>query len=254
MKTVFRIFSLLFMSLLAFSSSCGANSQSESSSEMSDSTTSAASQKCTHVDKRGGLVIYTPEYSKVDLVCGTMPSIGDENVLFCAEGAFTSQFLNHFEHSNVGGMHVSGGKFYKGTKMGRNSGAFVYYNGTYRFFHQGNIEAEMHKAEKAGGVGFCQEMMIHKGKRVKTHRPDKNRNEFRALCSLGGKLCVIDTNGVAAFGDFINMLLKEGVEEALYLDMGPGWNYSWWRDSSGEAHKIHDTPTPYATNWVTFYK
>ena len=82
------------------------------------------------------------------------------------------------------------------------------------------------------------EMMIHEGKRVQTIRKDANKNEFRALCELSGKLCVIESKGVSSFGDFSQALLDEGVAEAIYLDMGPGWNYSWYRDDSGVPHEI----------------
>ena len=103
-------------------------------------------------------------------------------------------------------------------------------------------------------MGFGQEMIIHNGKRVQTIRKDANKNEFRALCELYGKLCIIDSKGVTTFGDFINALLNEGVTEALYLDMGTGWNYSWWRDDQGIVHEIHDHRIAFTTNWITFYE
>jgi hypothetical protein len=52
----------------------------------------------------------------------------------------------------------------------------------------------------------------------------------------------------------VEELLKAGVVEALYLDMGTGWNYSWYRNEYGDAVEIHEKWTPYATNWITFYK
>ena len=102
-------------------------------------------------------------------------------------------------------------------------------------------------------MGFGQEMMIHNGTRVQTIRKDSNKNEFRALCELNGRLCIIDSKGVSRFGDFIQNLLGIGVTEALYLDMGPGWNYSWYRDSAGKVHEIHKKRIIYTTNWITFY-
>ena len=59
---------------------------------------------------------------------------------------------------------------------------------------------------------------------------------------------------MSSFGDFIQALLNEGVTEAIYLDMGPGWNYSWYRDDSGVPHEIHNHRIIYTTNWITFYK
>lgn len=209
--------------------------------------------KYTERTEQGNLIIYTPDYSKVDLVCGTMPSKRDSNVLFCAEAAFTGEYLKEFKHSNILGDHVSSGVRYKGTGFGRGTGCFIYYDGKYEFYYK-DYNTALNKAAANGGMGFCQEMMIHKGCKVETIRKDNNKNEFRALCELNGKLCVIDSKGVSAFGDFIQNLLKAGVKEAIYLDMGAGWNYSWWRDKDGNANEIHTTRIIYTTNWITFYK
>ena len=65
---------------------------------------------------------------------------------------------------------------------------------------------------------------------------------------------MIDSDGFVNFTDFINNLVQAGVSNAIYMDMGEGWNYSWWRHSNGEAVEIHETPSSYTTNWVTFYK
>ena len=213
-------------------------------------------EECSNYTKckeKGNLIIYTPDYSSIDLVCGTMPSQSDKTVIFCAEAAFTGELLKEFKHSNILGDHVSGGKRYKGTGCKRNTGAFVYYGRKWKFLYK-SYSKDLDIAAQNGGMGFGQEMMIHEGKRVLTIRKDANKNEFRALCELSGKLCVIDSKGVSSFGDFIQALLNEGVTEAIYLDMGPGWNYSWYRDDSGVPHEIHNHRIIYTTNWITFYK
>lgn len=200
-----------------------------------------------------GLKIYFPNYSKIDLVCGTMPAKDDNSVIMFAEAAFTGELLDEFKHSNVAGDHVSGGKRYKGYKCKRNNGAFVWYEGTPKFIHA-NYSSEFDKAADAGGCGVAQEMMIHNGTVVRHTRPDGNSNEFRALCLVNGKVAIADSKGVMKFGDFINNLQKAGTTEALYLDMGGGWNYSWYRNADGNPVEIHPTPTKYATNWITFYR
>ena len=55
-----------------------------------------------------GLVIYYPQYSRIDLVCGKMPDKHDTTVIYCAEAAFTHELLDEFAHSNIDGDHVSG--------------------------------------------------------------------------------------------------------------------------------------------------
>lgn len=199
------------------------------------------------------LVIYYPQYKHIDFVCGTMPSEKDSNVIFCAEAAFTGELLKYFKHSNIAGDHVSSGIRYKGYRCKRNTGAFVFYNGKYKFLYN-QYSQELDSAAKYGGMGFGQEMIIHKGESVPCIRKSGNKNEFRALCELDHKLCIIDSKGVIRFKDFKNALLHLGVTEALYLDMGGGWNYSWRRDKTGTVHVIHPKSHNYTTNWITFYK
>ena len=70
-----------------------------------------------------GLVIYYPQYSRIDLVCGKMPSKTERDVIFCAEAAFTHELLDEFAHRNIEGDHVSGGKRYMGEEYKDKSGA-----------------------------------------------------------------------------------------------------------------------------------
>ena len=55
------------------------------------------------------------------------------------------------------------------------------------------------------------------------------------------------------FGRYLDALMAIGVKEAIYCDMGTGWNYSWYRDYDGSVKEIFHTPGRYTTNWVTFY-
>ena len=131
---------------------------------------------------------------------------------------------------------------------------FVYQGGFLKVPWPKYIEVELRTAAKQGGCGFAQEMMIHEGKIIPHTRPDTNINEFRALCLIDGRVAITDSKGDIAFGNFIKSLLNAGATEALYLDMGPGWNYSWYRDENGDPIEIHTSPTKYATNWITFYR
>ena len=200
-----------------------------------------------------GLRIYYPNYSKIDLVCGEMPSKDNETVIMFAEAAFTGEFLREFKHTNIAGDHVSSGRRERGYKCKRNTGAFVFYDNTPKFLYQ-DYSDEFDMVAKKGGSGFAQEMIIHKGKLVPRTRPDNNVNEFRALCLIDGRVAIADSKGLEKYKDFFEDLLKIGASEALYLDMGSGWNYSWYRDSNDHPIEIHSIPTQYATNWITFFR
>ena len=199
-----------------------------------------------------GLTVLYPQYSSIDLVCGTMPEKSDSSVILVAEAAYTGELLNEFKHSNVAGDHVSQGKRYKGYKCKRNTGAFVYYNGEWNFCHK-NCTQEIDKAAANGGAAFGQEMIIHKGELVEIARKDKNKNQFRALCNHDGRLCIAESENIIPFGDFKKKLLILGVSDAIYLDMGPGWNHAWYRNK-GKIVELHPKCHNFCTNWITFYK
>ena len=45
-----------------------------------------------------------------------------------------------------------------------------------------------------------------------------------------------------------------GVTNALYMDMGAGWNYSWYRNAAERVVTLFGLPVPWAHNWVVFRK
>ena len=75
-------------------------------------------------------------------------------------------------------------------------------------------------------MGVAQNMIIHNFRVQPLFR--KNSFQYRALCELDGKLCIIQSNQSVKYQDFVDMLIETGVKHALYLDMG-GWNHSWYR-------------------------
>ena len=199
-----------------------------------------------------GLIVLYPQYTSIDLVCGDIPSKDDSSVILFAEASYTGQCLDTFQHFNVAGDHVSAGKRYKGYPCKRNTGAFVYYNDSWKFCH--NVYSnELDSAALHGGAGFGQELMIYKGKLVPIARKDGNQNQFRALCNHNGKLCIVESDGFVRFGDFKKSLLDFGISDAIYLDMGPGWNHAWYRNK-GEIIELHPKEHDFCTNWITFYK
>jgi hypothetical protein len=249
---ILRIATATFVALIT---ACSASTVSDASGKPITEPTKESSVEIlppvTVVDTCG-LRVYYPHFSTIDLVCGTMPSKGDSDVIMFAEAAFTGELLDIFNHRNIAGDHVSNGKRERGYPCKRNTGAFVYYNGKGKFLYE-TYSNELDSAATYGGCGFAQEMMIHLGREVPHIRQNTNSNEFRALCEIGGQIAVVDTKGVMTFGDFNSKLLSIGATEALYLDMGPGWNYSWYRDTDGTPVEIHTQMTKYATNWITFY-
>ena len=203
----------------------------------------------------GDLICLVPDMSalEMDLVCNSIPAADNDSIAMAFAGAFTGTMWDA-GHGNVAGDHVSGGHRFRGYRCKRNTGAFTWTNADGARFHYQYYSAALDKAATDGGMGFGQEMMIHLGKDVRTTRPLGNINQFRALClNHEGHIAVMESHGKVTFGNFIKALLDVGVTEALYTDMGPGWNYCFYRQQQGlPTSFLHNVPQSRASNFVVF--
>lgn len=207
-----------------------------------------------------GLIFYYPPTDSIALRCFNRPEpSSDFSIVFCCAAAFTLDYGSAADHKRICSSHVSDGHYYKKPKIKRYTGAFAAYGDKWGFRYQADADPAAFDtlfqiAADNHGCGFAQEMMIHESRKVITTRPLSDVNLFRSLCERNGKLCVADATHAQRFGDFIQSLLNAGVTEALYTDMGYGWNYSWYRTyRSGPATYIHSVPLKAATNWLVFY-
>ena len=256
MKSLRILFSLLAVLLLCC---CASNSNKE---EMNKESDSGQSNPVMIDDTTvNGLIAYYPQFSRIDLVCGQMPSQQDDSVIFCAEAAFTHELLDEFAHSNIDGDHVSGGQRFTGADCKDNSGAFAWFSDTTWEFINGEYNELLDSVAAAGGMGFGQAIIIHDGESIRPlwrEKYDDNSTvaQFRALCEKDGRLCIVDSRDEVSYEKFVSLLEEFAPRYALYMDMGAGWNHSWWRDADGKVHEIHPVAekSRYCTNWITFYK
>ena len=256
MKSLRILFSLLAVLLLCC---CASNSNNN---EMNKESNPGQSNPVMIDDSTvNGLIAYYPQFSRIDLVCGQMPSQQEDSVIFCAEAAFTHELLDEFAHSNIDGDHVSGGKRYKGAECKDNSGAFAWFSDSTWEFINGEYSELLDSVAAAGGMGFGQAIIIHEGESIRPlwrEKYDNNetKTHFRALCEKDGRLCIVDSRDEVSYDKFVTMLEAFAPRHALYMDMGAGWNHSWWRDADGKVHEIYPKAekSRYCTNWITFYK
>ena len=210
---------------------------------------------CDLTTKYCNLICLVPDMSllKMDLVCNSIPAADNDSIAMAFAGAFTGTMWDA-GHGNIAGDHVSAGHRYHGYRCIRNTGAFSWTNVDGARFYYQNYSAALDKAAKEGGMGFAQKMMIHQGKKVQTTRPLSNVNQFRALClNHEGQIAIMESHGKVTFGNFIKALLDVGVTEALYTDMGPGWNYCFYRQQQGlPTSFLHNVPQSRASNFVVF--
>ncbi|MBR5198891.1 MAG: hypothetical protein IKW20_03580 [Bacteroidales bacterium] len=214
--------------------------------------TQAANDTLIKIDNsHEGLTVYYPKFKSIDLVCGTKSPMDDRKAILSCAAAFTGSRISEFRHSNIAGNHVSGGEYENGYKCDDNTGAFVWYGGKWQFLLN-DYNSQMKKASEKKGMGFAQNMIIFNGKAQPQYR--SNRNIYRALCELNGKLCVIQSDEKIRYRDFVDMLMNAGVTHALYLDMG-GWREGWYRmTEESDITYLCKRDNRYYTNWLTFYK
>ena len=208
------------------------------------------------IERHDSIIVYCPDYTRIDLVTGTIPSTSEKSVIFLCAGAFTGERLDEFKHSNIAGHHVSSGKFHQGYRCGPNNGVFTWSPGKgARFFNYShkNSEAPLKAAAQEGGMGYCQSLLFLNGKQFKGCFKAYVSNQYRALCEIDGKLCIVDCTRNLPFGSFMSALKKLGVKNAIYCDMG-GWSYSWYRVDDGKVKELFSSPNKYATNWIVFYR
>ena len=202
------------------------------------------------------LNVYYPDYTKIDLVCGQMPKAAQKDVEFCCEAAFTGELLDEFKHSNIADNHICNGVMKKGYSCKANTGGFVWGKGKWKFMRKADYPTEAN----GYNMGFCQMLIIKDGSARPIGVKMKNsKNIYRALCEKEGKLCIIESKKKMTYEAFVKCLSDYKVTHALYLDMGYGWNYAWYRDKGGKVKEIFPesklAPSyKYRTNWITFNK
>lgn len=210
----------------------------------------------SHIETEyGDLICLKPDMKslKMDMVCGEIPSPKNDSIVLAFAGAFTGTEFDK-GHVNVAGDHVAGGARFKGYRCKRNTGAFTWSAKSGPQFFYKDYSSDLDNAAQEDGMGFTQELMIHDGAKVPTTRPLGNKNVFRALClDSDNQLALYESQGIVTFGNFIDALLSQKVQEALYTDMGQGWNYCFYRINQYDKSPqyLHSTSLPYASNFIT---
>ena len=172
------------------------------------------------VEDYDSLTVYYPRFNRIDFVTNQMPQKTEKDVIFVCAASFTGELLDEFKHSNIAGHHVTSGSFYKGYKCGPYNGVFTWSAKSgwhfYNYSHK-NSEPPLTAVAAEGGMGYCQSLLFHNGKRFKGCMKPERTNRYRALCEIGGKLCIVDCARSLPFGHFRQNHCPTSVK--LYQDM-----------------------------------
>ena len=206
----------------------------------------------TVVYNTGEVYVFFPEYTEVELVCQHRPPKSDASITWCSGAAFQHDVSLGFTQENVEGDHAVRGELYLSPYNKASYAAFTFADGRFSFDFDNPTEA-VRKAAEAGGSGFMQFGLIRDGETVMLVSRPRVRC-YRTLAELNGNLCIIDSVNMIRFEDFMAELHRLGVTNALYTDMGAGWNYSWYRNAAEKVITLFSLPVPWSHNWFVFRK
>lgn len=191
-----------------------------------------------------------PHNAYVTMTDSVIPDINDASIALCVEAAFTGEKLPKFKTTNVAGDYVIDGVKHRGYKCKANTGFLVTVNGHPSISGLDNLDRHLDTKETL----FQQMLLVNQSVNVYKGTPIKpsSENIYRAACVMSdGGFAVIQSADKISLQKFIDTLIKLGVSDALYLDMGYGWNYGWYRETAASAAtKFFDYKSPYQTNWL----
>lgn len=207
-------------------------------------------------DTTVNLIAYYFHQAKFDLCFECAPSPDDSSILMIAEAAFTHHLLDTFCHVNIMGPHVSGGILYEGYEYDEGRYGLFAAVDTAWTFSPLPADSLISELTRRHGMAFVQHWIIRDFAIYPYQiQQDATVNTYRAIAEKDGRLCLIDSRRDMEYGLFKAALMAYGVKNALYMDMGAGWNYSFYRDANDSIHMLHSpSPSPYCTNWLVVRK
>lgn len=204
----------------------------------------------TTIYKTDTFYVFFPKYSHVDLEYGKRPKKSDRSINWCSGAAFQHDIQLGFSDQNIEGYHASKGVYSDSEYAKEEYGAVTFTEGGFRFEFD-DPEGAMQEAAAHDGSGFMQYRILRDGELVNDFNMPRVRS-YRVIAEMNGNLCIIDSIEMMHFDDFLQKLNELNVTNALYMDMGAGWNYSWYRKTDGRVKTLFGLKVPWSHNWVVF--
>jgi hypothetical protein len=208
------------------------------------------------IDTTYNLYVFKPSFSRIELAIETMPSKDNDSIVFCAAAAFTKSIRKTFSIDNIVGGYISGDVVHNICATPSYYGRFVYGDDQWKFIETDNFPTIYSIISQKGSM-FTQRWVIKNSEIYRPYaRGDSTDNRFiyRALCEKNDSLMIAQSNHFIPYNLFVKALKAYGIENALYMDMGSGWNHSFYRDTNNDLHIIFPKTHNHCTNWITFYK
>ena len=199
-------------------------------------------------------ICFTPINCEMEYVVETPPTTSDSTILLCIPASFTATDLK-----TICGTYVVDSEVYnRDFKVEEDVDASFACWGDTVCFTKGKGMASLDSVTKYNGVFFMQKHVLCNGEKGKIefkNGPKLDSKYYRVLAKYNDKLCIIQSATPVVYQNFVERLVKLGVKDAIYLDMG-GWSYSWYRNNDDQPIELfpQGVSTKYQTNWLVFRK
>lgn len=194
---------------------------------------------------------FFPLYNDIRFAVGSLPSKADKENIMVIPTAFIHAYELGFSHDNIEGIHADAGNLYQGGDL-KDEGAFTYANGQAELWNAEEAEAALKAAAEQGGCGYQQFMVLEDGEI--TDFSIMGNVCFRVITKWKDRICIIDAKRKISYADFCEMLKALGIKDALYCDMGTGWNFSWYRKNNDRTKNLFSLPWLFSHAWLVFRK
>lgn len=198
--------------------------------------------------------VLIPDFDQIDLACLVAPDTSDKKIVCCAAAAFTGLIRPGQDHLNIAGNHIADGEVLKGYNCRNNTGGFIYYkNKTWKFVNAAEYSSSIEQERDSVQCAFGQCIVILDSTEHTTFPKGYDHVAYyRVLGEFDNKLSFFESTVPMTLERFLVELRKLHPSNALYMEMGKNWNYTWWRNANGNCTMQH--PYVNGSNWIVFKK
>ena len=248
MKTI-----ILFFTLMGFIACSGNSTGQDENTTILNNEMNESSIRIDVLDN-SRFICFTPVNCELEYVVEDPPAITDSTILLCIPASFTATDLKTICGTYVVDSVIHNPDF----KVEEDVDASFACWGDTVCFIKGKGMASLDSVTKYNGVFFMQKHVLCNGEKGKIefkNGPKLTPKYYRVLAKYNDKLCIIQSATPVVYQNFVDGLVKLGVKDAIYLDMG-GWSYSWYRNRDGQPIELFQKgpSTKYQSNWLVFRK
>jgi hypothetical protein len=191
------------------------------------------------------LFVYTPNKLNFHLTNKKPPYI--DNIYFSTAAALTLDY-----NGNICGLFIVDGnevspdnEKYTGGCIITNESIEIINNNVFDLDYKNSVI-------KNKGSYFENALLIDKCNPIEWNLPNGDQpRQRRAIIEINDKFSICESNNAIDIKTFQKALIKIGVENAIYTDMG-GWSDGWYKSIDGKQVKIGEVSefTKFQTNWL----